>query len=83
MSGELLQATVVPTCFVLAGLLGLRLGTPRSVGVCVALVGCCHLVGLVIAVQAARVAGTPGTLMHVASQVLFASGFAALVPLMN
>jgi signal transduction histidine kinase len=79
MSGDLLQATVVPTCFVLAGLLGLRLGTPRTVSVCVALVGCCHLAGLVIAAEAATVAGTAGTALHVASQVLFAGGFAALV----
>ena len=43
MSADLLQAMVVPTCFVLAGLLGLRLGTPRTVAVCVVLVGGLHL----------------------------------------
>jgi signal transduction histidine kinase len=79
MSADLLQATVVPTCFVLAGLLGLRLGTPRTVSVCLAMVGCCHLAGLAVSVHAAAVAGMPGTAMHVASQVLFAGGFAALV----
>jgi signal transduction histidine kinase len=79
MSAELLQATVVPTCFVLAGLLGLRLGTPLTVAVGVALVGCCHLAGLVVAAQAGTVVGTAGTVLHVASQALFAGGFAALV----
>lgn len=79
MSADLLQVTVVPTCFVLAGLLGLRLGTPRTVAVCVTLVGACHLVGLAMAVQAATLAGLPGTSLHVASQALFAGGFAALV----
>ena len=79
MSADLLQAMVVPTCFVLAGLLGLRLGTPRTVAVCVVLVGGLHLAGLALAAEAGDVAGSPGTTLHVLSQVLFAGGFAALV----
>jgi signal transduction histidine kinase len=79
MSADLLQSTVVPTCFVLAGLLGLRLGTPRTVAACVTLVGGCHVAGLAVAVHASTVAGHGGTALHVLSQVLFAGGFAALV----
>ena len=79
MSSDLLQAMVVPTCFVLAGLLGLRLGTPRTVALSVVLVGGLHLAGLAVAAEAGDVAGSAGTALHVLSQVLFAGGFAALV----
>ncbi|PVG82062.1 hypothetical protein DDE18_15370 [Nocardioides gansuensis] len=78
MSGELLQVMLVPVCFVLAGLLGLRVGTPRSLAAALVLTGACHLAALSLSGLAVdRVPGTVG--WHLLSQVLFGAGFACLV----
>ena len=79
MSPEVLQVVVVPVCFLLAGALGLRLGTPRTVALAVALVGTGHLVAIGLAGVALASEGPARALAHVTSQVAFAGGFAALV----
>ena len=79
MSPEVLQVVVVPVCFLLAGALGLRLGTPRTVALAVALVGAGHLVAIGLAGVALASEGPARALAHVTSQVAFAGGFAALV----
>lgn len=79
MSSELLELLVVPTCFVLAGLLGLRLGTPVSIAAGLVGVGGCHLLAFLVADLAQDASGVAADMLHVASQMLFGLGFAFLV----
>jgi signal transduction histidine kinase len=79
MSPDVLQVVVVPVCFLLAGALGLRLGTPRTVALAVALVGTCHLAAIGLAGAALASDGPARSVAHVTSQMVFAGGFAALV----
>lgn len=75
----LLPLVVVPACFVLAGLLGHQLGTARSLAASVGAVGACHLVAIGLSAVGVTYSGAAADLAHVASQVAFLSGFAALV----
>ena len=77
MTPEPLELLVVPTCFVLAGILGLRLGTPRSVATGLIGVGGCHLSAFVVSDVAQAAHGVTADLLHVGSQGLFALGFAS------
>ncbi|HET7689072.1 MAG TPA: LuxR C-terminal-related transcriptional regulator [Nocardioidaceae bacterium] len=75
----MLEILVVPACFVVAGLIGYRLGTPpRVVGGLVAL-GCCHLLAFLGGRQALAAEGTVADWTHLASQLLFLGGFVAFV----
>jgi DNA-binding CsgD family transcriptional regulator len=74
-----LEILVVPACFVGAGLLGHRLGTPpRVVGGLIA-VGCSHLLAFLGAGLALRTSGATADLLHLASQWMFLGGFVGLV----
>jgi len=75
---NVLEILVVPACFLGAGLVGYRLGTPPRVAGGLVGVGCCHLLAFLGAKQALT-AGAPADWIHVASQVLFLGGFVALV----
>lgn len=76
---ELLQLLLVPACFVLAGLLGHRLGTPATVAAAVCGVGVCHLAGIGVAHVATRIDGAASAPLHLGSAVLFFLGFVSLV----
>ncbi len=75
----LLPLVVVPACFLLAGLLGDHLGTARSLATAVGSVGACHLVAIGLSAAATTSSGTAADVGHVVSQIVFLSGFAALV----
>ncbi len=79
MDAETLQLFLVPACFVLAGGLGLRLGTPRSIAAALAAVGVGHLMAFGVSELALEETGTGSALLHLASQVLFFSGFVSLL----
>ncbi len=75
----MLEILVVPACFLGAGLIGYRLGTPpRVVGGLVA-VGCSHLLAFLGANQALTTGGAAADWIHLVSQWLFLGGFVALV----
>lgn len=75
MDPNVAEPLVVPLCFVLAGFLGLRLGTPAAVGLGLLWIGGAHLGGIGLAASTASIAGPTGALAHVVSQVLFVGGF--------
>lgn len=76
---SVLEILVVPACFLGAGLIGHRLGTPaRVVGGLVA-VGCAHLLAFLGTDQALAADGTVASWIHLASQMLFVGGFVAFV----
>ena len=79
MISLLLPLLVVPACFLFAGLLGHHLGTVRSLAVSVGVVGACHMMAIGLSAVAVTATGGPADLAHVASQVAFLGGFAALV----
>lgn len=75
----MLEILIVPVCFLGAGLIGYRLGTPaRVVGGLVA-VGCAHLLAFLAAGQALAAEGAIASWIHLASQTLFVGGFVAFV----
>jgi DNA-binding CsgD family transcriptional regulator len=74
-----LEILVVPACFLAAGLIGHRLGTPARVAGGLAALGCAHLLAFLGAGQAQAGAGATADWVHLASQLLFVGGFVALV----
>lgn len=75
----MLEILVVPACFVGAGLIGHRLGTPARVAGGLVAVGCAHLLAFLGARQALAAGGTIADWVHLASQLLFVGGFVAFV----
>lgn len=73
------RVLVIPVCFIGAGLLGFRLGTPPRVAGGLVAVGCCHLLALLGARQALAASGGSVAWIHLASQLLFLGGFVAIV----
>lgn len=75
----MLEILVVPACFLGAGLIGYRLGTPVRVSGGLVAVGCAHLLAFLGAEQALTAQGPAADWIHLVSQVLFVGGFAAFV----
>ena len=75
----MLEILVVPACFLGAGLLGYRLGTPPRVAGGLVAVGCCHLLAFLGGNQALAASGKEADWIHLVSQWLFLGGFVALV----
>ena len=73
-----MEILVVPACFLGAGLIGHRLGTPPRVAGGLIAVGAFHLLAFLGADQALT-AEAGVAWIHVASQLLFLGGFVALV----
>jgi DNA-binding CsgD family transcriptional regulator len=78
-TGGVLEIVVVPVCFLAAGLLGYRLGTPTLVAGGLVAVGCAHLLAFLGADQALSASGAWGDWIHSISQLLFVGGFVAFV----
>jgi len=74
-----LEILVVPACFLGAGLIGYRLGTPTRVAAGLATVGCAHLLAFLGSGQALAADGAAASWIHLASQLLFLGGFVAFV----
>jgi DNA-binding CsgD family transcriptional regulator len=74
-----LETLVVPACFLAAGLIGYRLGTPKRVAGGLAALGCSHLAAFLAAHEALAADGPAADWMHVGSQLLFVGGFVAFV----
>jgi DNA-binding CsgD family transcriptional regulator len=74
-----LETFVVPACFLAAGLIGYRLGTPSRVAGGLAALGCAHLLAVLGADQALAAQGAVADCIHLSSQLLFVGGFVALV----
>lgn len=70
---------MVPACFLGAGLIGYRLGTPHRVAGGLVAVGCSHLLAFLGANQALAASGPAADWIHLSSQWLFLGGFVALV----
>lgn len=75
----MLEALVLPACFLGAGLIGYRLGTPPRVAGGLAAVGTAHLLAFLGADQALSASGAAADWIHLVSQWLFLVGFAAFV----
>jgi DNA-binding CsgD family transcriptional regulator len=75
----MLEILVVPACFLGAGLIGYRLGTPPLVAGGLVAVGCSHLLSFLGADQALAAGDPAAAWIHLASQCLFLGGFVALV----
>lgn len=75
----MLEILIVPACFLGAGLIGYRLGTPSRVAGGLAAVGCAHLLAFLGAGQALAADGAVASLIHLASQMLFVGGFVAFI----
>ena len=76
---HVLEILIVPACFLGAGLIGYRLGTPARVVGGLAAVGCAHLLAFLGASQALAADGGVANWIHLASQMLFVGGFVAFV----
>jgi DNA-binding CsgD family transcriptional regulator len=76
---HVLEILIVPICFLGAGLIGHRLGTPGRVAGGLAAVGCAHLLAFLGAAQALAADDAVAGWIHLGSQILFLGGFAALV----
>jgi len=74
-----LEILVIPVCFIGAGLLGFRLGTPQRVAGGLVAVGGCHLLAFLGARQALAASGESAAWIHFASQLLFLGGFVVIV----
>lgn len=74
-----LETLIVPACFLVAGLLGYRLGTPVRVAGGLAALGCAHLIAFLGARQALAADGAEADWIHLATQLLFVGGFVAFV----
>lgn len=70
---------MIPACFLGAALIGYRLGTPPRVAGGLAAVGCTHLLAFLGADQALSAGGVAADWIHLVSQWLFSTGFAAFV----
>lgn len=79
MTEQALQYLLVPGCFLVAGLIGVWLGTPRTVSGGLAAVGGAHVLSFAFAGAAVASSGTLGATANLVSQWLFAAGFAAIV----
>lgn len=75
----MLEIFIVPACFLGAGLIGYRLGTPARVAGGLAALGCAHLLAFLGAGQALAAHGAVADWIHLASQMLFVAGFVAFV----
>lgn len=75
----MLETLVVPACFLAAGVLGYRLGTPVRVAGGLVALGCAHLVALLGARQALAAEGAAADAIHLVTQLLFVGGFVAFV----
>ncbi len=75
----MLETFVVPACFLAAGLIGYRLGTPSRVAGGLVALGCAHLLAVLGAGQALAAQGAVADWIHLGSQLLFVGGFVALV----
>lgn len=75
----MLETLIVPACFLVAGLIGYRLGTPSRVAGGLVAVGCAHLLAFLGAGQALAAEGAAADWIHLVSQLLFLGGFVALV----
>lgn len=75
----MLEIFVVPACFLAAGLIGYRLGTPPRVAGGLVALGCAHLLAFLGAGQALAAEGAAADWSHLASQLLFLGGFVTLV----
>lgn len=74
-----LETLIVPACFLAAGVLGYRLGTPVRVAGGLAALGSAHLVAFLGARQALAAEGVVADWIHLATQLLFVGGFIAFV----
>jgi DNA-binding CsgD family transcriptional regulator len=74
-----LEILVVPACFLGAGFIGYRVGTPARVAGGLAALGCAHLLAFLGAGQALDSDGASADWIHFASQLLFLGGFVAFV----
>lgn len=75
----MLEIVVVPVCFLGAGLVGYRLGTPARVAGGLVALGAAHLLAFLVAWLAVEVGGGLADWTHLASQLFFVGGFVALV----
>lgn len=75
----MLEILIVPVCFLGAGLIGYRLGTPTRVAGGLVAVGCAHLLAFLAEGQALAAQGAIASWIHLASQTLFIGGFVAFV----
>lgn len=75
----MLEIVVVPACFLAAGVIGYRLGTPSRVAGGLVAVGCTHLLAFLGAGQALSASGATADWIHLVSQWLFMAGFVAFV----
>lgn len=75
----MLEILVVPACFLGAGLIGHRLGTPVRVAGGLVAVGCAHLLAFLGSEQALSADEPAASWIHLTSQLLFLGGFAAFV----
>lgn len=75
----MLEPLVVPLCFLAAGLIGYRLGTPVRVASGLAALGSLHVVALFGARQALAADGATAAWIHLTTQLLFVGGFVAFV----
>jgi DNA-binding CsgD family transcriptional regulator len=73
-----LELLIIPACFLAAGLIGFRLGTPGPVAGGLVAVGCCHLLAFLGARQALGAGPVAGGWIHLTSQLLFLAGFVAI-----
>ncbi len=78
-TGRVLEILVVPVCFLVAGVVGYRLGTPPRVAGGLVAVATFHLLAFLGSSQALATEGVGAAWVHLASQVLFLGGFAAFV----
>ena len=76
---DVLEILIVPACFLAAGVIGYRLGTPGRVAGGLVAVGGAHLMAFLGARQALAADGTVANWIHLVSQILFVVGFVALV----
>lgn len=74
-----LQILIVPACFLAAGVIGYRLGTPGRVAGGLVALGGAHLLAFLGAGQALAAEGAVAAWIHLVSQILFVGGFVALV----
>lgn len=78
-TGDVLETLIIPACFLAAGLIGYRLGTPPRVAGGLAALGCAHLLAFLGSGQALAAENSAADWIHLASQLLFLGGFVALV----
>lgn len=75
----MIELLVPPVCFLVAGVLGYRLGTPFRVAAGLVAFGLLHPLAFLLSARAAQAVGAPQGILHFFSQSLFLLGFASLV----